>query len=160
MAAKHGPLDATHPWWGVEGYDEQVALADMRALVLDTVLRPEPDTRVVGFKEIRWMPGQTCAYLSFVQELFPGARFVVNTRDHAQVTASKWWAGKSQAGEELAERERIFSEVLDTFGDDAYHVHYNDYCDDPDALRGLFEWLGEDFDEDRVRRVMSREHSY
>jgi hypothetical protein len=39
-------------------------------------------------------------------------------------------------------------------------VHYNDYIADPSALRPLFDWLGEEFDEDRVRAVMEIRHSY
>jgi hypothetical protein len=50
--------------------------------------------------------------------------------------------------------------ATDALGRDAYHVHYDDYVADPAVLRGLFEWLGENFDEDRVREVMLVRHSY
>jgi hypothetical protein len=160
MVAKEAPLSATHPWWGIDGYEDDVALARMRALVLDTVLRPGPDTRVVGFKELRWMPDRMSDYVAFLRELFPGARFVVNTRDHDEVAASKWWADDPRAHEKLAERERAFAAVLEQLGDDGYHVHFNDYRRDPSALRGLFAWLGEEYDEERLRRVMSVSHSY
>ena len=39
-------------------------------------------------------------------------------------------------------------------GDAAYRVHYNDYVADPSVLRGLFDWLGEPFDEAAVRSVL------
>ena len=47
------------------------------AIVLETVLRPDPDTRVVGFKEIYWMPERLPDYLAFIRAVFPGARFVL-----------------------------------------------------------------------------------
>ena len=43
-------------------------------------LRPEPDTRVVGFKEIRWNREDLSDMLDWVREVLPGVRFVVNTR--------------------------------------------------------------------------------
>jgi hypothetical protein len=39
-------------------------------------------------------------------------------------------------------------------------VHYDDYVADPTMLRPLFEWLGLEFDESRVRAVMDVRHSY
>jgi hypothetical protein len=39
-------------------------------------------------------------------------------------------------------------------------VNYDDYKDNPDAFRPLFEWLGESFDQKRVGSIMSVRHSY
>lgn len=50
--APNAPLPSTHPWFGIDGYPEERALADPRHLVLDTLIRPLPDSRTVGFKEI------------------------------------------------------------------------------------------------------------
>ena len=154
------PLPASHPWWGIDGYPDATALRDMRLLMLETVLRPEVDTRVVGFKEITWLPDRLPDYLAFVRDVFPGARFVLNTRDLQQVAQSKWWAGRPDALAELQTMERRYVEALDDLGDEAYHVHYDDWVTDPSALRKLFEWLGENFDEERVRGVMKVRHSY
>ena len=49
--------------------------------------------------------------------------------------------------------------LADSLGEAAYRVHYDDYVADPAVLRGLFEWLGEPWDEDAVRAVMARKHS-
>jgi hypothetical protein len=51
-------------------------------------------------------------------------------------------------------------QVGETLGDDCFHVHYDDYRDNPEALRGLFEWLDLEFDAERVALVMSQRHSY
>jgi hypothetical protein len=159
--ARPTPLPASHPWWGIDGYPEATALRDMRLLMLETVLRPEPDTRVVGFKEIDWPSERMPEFLAFVREVFPGARFVLNTRDLSHVAASKWWATRPDAMDELQTMEKRFVSALESLGGDAYYrVHYDDYVADPTVLRGLFEWLGEDFQEDRVREVMDVRHSY
>lgn len=154
------PLPASHPWWGIDGYPDSTALRDMRLLMLETVLRPGPDTRVVGFKEITWLPERLPDYLQFVRAVFPGARFVLNTRDLAQVAQSKWWARRPDAMTELQTMEKQYVSALAGLGQDAYRVHYDDYVADPSRLRGMFEWLGEPFDEDRVRTVMGVRHSY
>lgn len=164
---KPRPSDPTSPWFGLDGYPRDRAVREMRALVLDTILRPAPDTRVTGFKEIRWQSADLLDYLRFLQELFPGARFIHNTRDHAKVVAS-WqkkgggWAGKDDAAQ-LVEVDRIETlqrAALAELGDAAYQVHFDDYVADVGRLRGLFDWLGEEYDEQRLRTVLEKQHSY
>ena len=159
--ARDDVLPPSHPWWGVDGYPDATALSDLRTLLLDTVLRPDDSTRVIGFKEIDWPAERLPELLAFMREVFPGARFVLNTRDLDEVAASKWWARRPDARGELEAMEQRYVAALDTLGSDAwYRVHYDDWVNDPAALRGLFDWLGEDFDEVRIRAVMDVRHSY
>ena len=158
--ARTEPLPPSHPWWGIDGYSDETALRNVRMLMLETVLRPGPDTRVVGFKEISWLPDRLPEVLAFTRAVFPGARFVLNTRDLEHVAQSKWWARNPDAAAELQTMETQYVEALDELGDDAYRVHYDEWVTEPTVLRGLFEWLGEDFDEARVRAVMEVPHSY
>jgi hypothetical protein len=148
----------THPFYGIGDVPLDRSLDGIRALVLDTVLRPKKDTRVTGFKEIRWYHSDLPEYVAWLRDVFPEARFLVNTRDHAGVLKSGWWAeGDHAAG--LAAAEAGILAVAETLGDAAYQVHYDDYVADPSVLRGMFEWLGEPWDEQAVRAVMSRKHS-
>jgi hypothetical protein len=158
--ARPGGLPPSHPWWGVDGYPDDAALRNLRTLLLETVLRPAPDTRVVGFKEIDWPVERLPEVIAFMRAVFPGARFVLNTRNLDDVARSKWWARQPDALGRLRTMEDAFVRATDALGRDAYHVHYDDYVADPAVLRGLFEWLGENFDEDRVREVMLVRHSY
>ena len=150
----------TMPFFGITGYPEAAALAGIRRLVTETLLRPEPDTRVTGFKEIRWAYEDLPAYVDFLRAVFPGARFVVNTRDLADVARSKWWAKRDDAADVLGATEARILAVAELLGDAAYRVHYDDYVADPATLRGLHEWLGEPFDLQRVRAVMDVKHSF
>ena len=158
--ARPAPLPDTHPWWGIDGYPDETALRELRRLLLDTVLRPTGSTRLVGFKEIDWPVDDLPAVLDFTRAVFPGARFILNTRNLDEVAASKWWAGRPDARARLEEMEQAYLDAIAGLGDAAYRVHYDDYVADPAALRGLFEWLGLPFDEDRVRAVMAVRHSY
>lgn len=158
--ARPQPLPPFHPWWGIDGYPEEVALAAMRRLVVDTLIRPRPDSKIVGFKEITWPEEDLADYVAFLRRLFPGARFVFNTRNLADVARSKWWATMPDAPERLARIEKRMSEVVEGLGDAAVRVHYDDYCADPETLRPMHLWLGGDFDPERVRTVMAVRHSY
>lgn len=149
----------THPFYGAGDFPEARSLERIRELVVDTVLRPREDTRVTGFKEIRWYRDDVEEYVAWLREAFPGARFVVNTRDHDEVRRSGWWAKHPENAEALPRLERVALGLAAALGDAAYHVHYNDYVDDPGSLRGLFQWLGEPFDEAAVREVLATRHS-
>lgn len=149
-----------HAWTGIEGYDESVALERIRSLLTATLLRPEPGTRVVGYKEIRWWYPDVVDYVQFLREVFPGARFVLNSRDHDAVARSKWWAETEDPMAELARLETILAELGTQLGDAAFHVRYDEYAADVNALRPLFAWLGEPFDEATVTAVAARRHSY
>jgi len=149
---------STHPFYGIGDVPLDTSIVRIRQLVLDTVLRPEKDTRVTGFKEIRWYHPDLEDYVAWLREVFPGAKFLVNTRNHADVLKSGWWAeGDHAAG--LARAEEGILQLADALGDAAYRVHYDDYVPDPTVLRGMFQWLDEPFDEETVRSVMSRKHS-
>ncbi len=152
------PLDTTNPHFGLDEFPAKVSLRMLRRLVTSTVLRPEEDTRVTGFKEIRWYQDDLPAYVDFLRELFPDARFLVNTRDHEAVLRSGWWPDKPQDGR-LDRMEAAILDLAASLGESAYRVHFDDYTSDPTVLRGLFTWLGEDFDETRVRAVLGVRHS-
>jgi hypothetical protein len=149
----------THPFFGAGDFPEQRSLDRVRELVVDTVLRPREDTRVTGFKEIRWYHDDLEEYVAWLRRVFPGARFVVNTRDHEEVLRSGWWAKHPENAEALPRVEARILALADSLGDAAYRLHYNDYVADPTVLRGLFEWLGEPFDVDAVREVLATRHS-
>ncbi len=155
-----GGLAPTKAWYGMDNFGVRASLRDARRLALDTLLRPEPETRVTGFKEIRWTSDDVGEYVAWLGKVFPGARFVVNTRDLHAVARSKWWAERPDAYDHLRAREERLLRLAEGLGDAAFRVHYDDYVDNPRALKPLFDWLGEDFDEARIRGVMDVPHSY
>ncbi|MGR3637465.1 MAG: sulfotransferase family protein [Shimia sp.] len=150
--------DQTHPWFGGENIDPAEVGAALAASFTSTVLKPDPDVRVSGFKEIRFhtAPKLFPAYLNFIHDFFPNSRFVFNTRDHASVMKSSWWANKSpeDVRDILNRAENLYRQYLDTHPDRGFLVHYDDYADDPTALAPLYEFLGETQDPDTFARVM------
>lgn len=148
------------PWFGAESIRPDALAARLGAAFVDTVLCPPPGTRVTGFKEIRYSarPGFLPRQLGFMRRAFPGARFVFNTRDPEAVARSGWWADLDPARvmAELSAADRAFAAYVERHPDHAMLVHYDTYRDTPEALRGLFAFLEEPFDRDRVAAVMAR----
>lgn len=149
----------THPFYGIGDFPVERSLASIRRLALDTVLRPKAGTRVVGFKEIRWYHDDLEDYVAWLREVFPGARFLVNTRRHSDVLASKWWSEGGDKSADLAAIEARILTLADSLGSAAYHVHYDDWVADPHKLRGMYAWLGEEYDEESVVAVLAVRHS-
>lgn len=148
-----------HPFFGIRDYPADLAITRMRELLLDTVLRPDPDTEVLGFKEIRWYQEDLPDYLAFLQQVFPEARFVLNTRRLEDAAKSSWWADRPDAYERLAEVEQMMLSAAEGLGDAVFHLRYDDYAGEPGRLRELFSWLDLPFDEARVRKVMERRYA-
>lgn len=155
-----GGFEPVSPFYGFDDFPPKQSLAGIRRLALRTLLRPEADTRVVGFKEIRWAEDDVGDFVEWLRQVFPGARFLINTRNLDDVSQSKWWADSPNALEQLTAVEERLLRLRNALGDSAFHVRYDDYVADPAALAPLFDWLGEEFDVDTVRRVLSVPHSY
>jgi hypothetical protein len=161
LREKHGHTAfVRNAWYGIGAYSDDVAYAALRQFALTTLMRPEDDTQVIGFKEIRWPEEDLSEYIAFLRKVFPGARFIVNTRDLEQVSQSKWWAKDPESPQVLAATEQRLLGLLEELGDAAFRVHYNDYVDAPERLKPLFDWLGAAWDEQAVRDTMAVKHSY
>jgi len=127
----------THPWFGIEGFPEVASLQQIRVLAEATLLRPEHDTRVSGFKEIRWYDEDLSDYLEFLRQVFPGARFVLNTRNLEDVAASNYWTHKDDPLGQVRAIEDKMLAAAQTLGDSVFHVRYDDYVADPEVLRAV-----------------------
>jgi hypothetical protein len=148
-----------NPFFGIRDYPVELALTRFRELILDTLLRPKPATTMVGFKEIRWYQDGLADYVQFLREAFPGARFIVNTRRLEDVAKSSWMANREDPLGDLQVIEKRILDVAAGLGPAAFHVRYDEYVEDPTRLRGLFDWLGLEFDEARVRKAMEFDYA-
>lgn len=150
------------PWYGIDQYSDEQAAASYRRHMLDVMLKPEEDTRVTGFKEIRWWKRDIVETLEFTRTVFPGARFVLNSRNVEDVIQSKWWASKDPAAarRQVEEYDARLERAHRELGEATYRVHYDDYVADHGALEGLFDWLGEPFDRARIDEVLDTPHSF
>jgi hypothetical protein len=111
-ADRHHAGRPDHPWFGSARLDPTAVVESLRAHVVSTLLRPNRDTRIVGFKEIRYEPGHFADYdvlldyLLFLNTLFPGIRYLMNVRDPQGAARSGWWPGNADALEVLGTTRR------------------------------------------------------
>jgi hypothetical protein len=126
----------------------------------------DSDSRVVGFKEIRFA-GMDCSYIEFAyildsfKELFPNLKIVFLTRNMDELINSAWWQeDKKRSQAILRMKENYFKQYYQrkTKGNELwkYFVTYYDLCNKTPALIGLFDFLGEEFSEENYNLVMSK----
>jgi hypothetical protein len=151
----------THPWFGLNRVDLAAVRNGMRKVFTDTVLCPEPEHRVIGFKEIRFSEAEVplfAEYIEFIRDTFPGCKIIFNHRNLANVAASGWWKGMPAALEKLELMEGRFNAV--PASDWAHHFSYDAFIADPDYAKELMAFLGQPYDGAAMRRVIATRHSY
>ena len=163
---RHRGGKPTHPWFGAKWIRPAAVLEDLRRHVVENVLRPEPGTAWVGFKEVRYEPGHfptyddLLNYLLFLDKLFPDLRFVMNVREPEDVARSGWWPGNDNALEVLGTtRQWLIDAVADLntiLGDrHATVIDYADWSADPQVVIDAFARLELPRDDDAVRRALT-----
>jgi hypothetical protein len=146
------------PWFGYEGIYEQTFGQALARSFTETVLRPDDDTRVIGFKEIRWHtdPALFPAMLTFLRRFFPDARFIFNIRDHDQVIRSGWWKHMPEHAvrKQLSQAETLYNDFANAHPEQCITMDYNRYVTGTAPWRPLFDFLGEPFDDKVVVAVL------
>ncbi|MDE4276632.1 sulfotransferase [Phaeobacter gallaeciensis] len=157
-----GPLPSGphQPWYGYEAIDVDRLGRDLASVFLGDVLRPDADTRVIGFKEIRWHeePDLFVPMLEFLQRYMPQARFIFNTRNHAEVCRSGWWKtmDPAEVTAQLEGAEALYAGWQAAHPGSCLALHYNDYVSSPEAWRPLFDFLDHPFDAELVEATLAR----
>jgi hypothetical protein len=161
-AGRRGNAEApTHPWNGIQLLDFDQIQSEIRRLFVDTVLRPEPRHTTIGFKEIRFSAEEVPdfeAYLEFIRQTFPGAKFIFNHRNLAAVAASGWWKTVPDAIERLGFMEARFNDV--PAGHSVYHFSYDALVADAGAARGLMDFLEQPYEPEAVKSLLATRYSY
>jgi hypothetical protein len=145
----------SHPWFGITEFELESFGRDLGEAFVADILRPPPETRVVGFKEIRWNWKNLTQDLFVMQTLFPGSRFVLNTREPSAIAQSGWWRDVENSHEWVSKRVRAIEQASRETGDESFLLRYEEYTANPSSLIDLFSWLGEAWDLERVEKVLS-----
>jgi hypothetical protein len=152
------------PWAGAGAFEPDRFAQRLAALFTAEIINPPPDARVIGFKEIRYFHSvrQFDFYLRFIAKFLAPARFILNTRDPDEVARSGWWQANDPecVASEIALYNHLLCRHAEQNPQTCFHVHHNDYRNDPSALRPLFDFLGEAFDEARVADHLARKLSH
>lgn len=148
------------PWAGAESVDPVDFTKSLMNLFVDKVLRPAPDCRVSGFKEIRIHedPRFFKVHMEIIRDTFPNARFIFQTRDHEQVAQSSWWANqpKEAVSQSLVQAEEMFRDFCNENKNISFTIDYERYKEGYTYARKIFDFLGEKVRKRDVEDVLNR----
>ncbi len=156
------------PRWAFFGIDDarlDEFAVSVRQLVLKqlTGSKKRKRMRITGFKEIRWYQiesKETARFFEFFEQVFPGARYVLNRRDHEQVASSGFWQTK-ETDDVMAALDRV-EEIQDylskTRPERTHHVRYEKLTSTDSAvadaeLRGLADFVLGNHDDSLIARM-------
>jgi hypothetical protein len=149
-----------HPLFGCHQFDLPTFEADCIRSFADNVLTADDSVRVRGFKEVRYTfyymtDAEFDGYATFLLDAFPDSRIVFNRRDPESVSRSRFW--RKDNSEEVVRlvknADERFARVMAS-SDRAFCVDYEAYTSDPSSLSPLFDFLGQEFDVERVKNVL------
>ena len=156
----------TKAWFGAADLKLSYMLADLRRVAREALLgqvEHREQIRCLGFKEIRYLEAvdHFDEYVSFLNEMFPNALFIVNRRDHAEVADSGFWRDlpPDEALVELHKIDELF-ERLPTLHSQVFELDYSDISLESGRLKMLFETIGAPLSPSLVEEALGQVHSY
>lgn len=108
---KHRPFKVTSAFYGAHLLASAGFVASARALTKQMLLglRKEHEFDRLGFKEVLWheiAPEETEAFFGWFEQVFPGAKYVLNTRDPERAVGSGFWQ-RFERDEAMRQIERV-----------------------------------------------------
>ncbi|RDW13569.1 sulfotransferase [Paracoccus thiocyanatus] len=148
------------PWAGAEDVDPIDFTYSFMNLFVEKILKPPPECRVSGFKEIRFHedPRFFQSYMGILRDVFPKARFLFQTRDHDAVSKSSWWAKhpKHNVLKELQRAETLFETFAEENPENSFTIEYERYSEGPEYVQHIFDFLEEPHDSEATKVVLGR----
>jgi hypothetical protein len=165
---EHNQVDTTSAFFGLDQIHEADFVTATRELLTRHMLgSADPSTvQVLGFKEVLWhriRRTETEPFFAFLDDVFPGARYVLNERSHEQVVTSGFWrTAKPEEALQAINRVEVIQEHLrKTRPDRVLDVRYEqltsaDRAQSDAALRSLAMFVHGSCDDPLLARLRER----
>ncbi len=170
---KHNPASSSSAFYGLNEVKPRDFVLSARQLMTRHMLgsvNPR-SVDVLGFKEVLWHrigPNETERFFAFLDQVFPGAKYVLNRRDHAQVAESGFWRAHDRDAvmSAIARVEKIQDYLRRTRPDRVFDTRYELVTSDDPAvvdgqLRGLAEFVTGHCDDallEQMRETLGKGH--
>ncbi|CAD5925052.1 Sulfotransferase family protein [Planktothrix rubescens] len=155
------------PWYGFDEFNIQTLCQDFTDIIKRQIMgnKTNEDYQVYGFKEIRYynlISDELENYLDFLKLVFPKPAFIFNFRNLDEIAESGFW--KTKQKEEVIKTLNAFEQKCFNYihknKDICFVNFYRDLIDlKSDQARKLFDFLGQEYDEDKFRKVLDLKHS-
>lgn len=154
--------DPTNPWYGADRIEYERFQTNLIERFKADILPPREGHSLIGFKEIRYHQfsyPQINGFIKFLRANFARTAVIFNTRDLDAVILSNQRAQHQVNEAQIRNADENFRRFAAENPEFSYLVHYDDYAGKPEQLRGLFNFLGAEFDAAAVQAVMEKTHS-
>lgn len=156
--------EATHSWFGATSIDLDLFLENCRRLVKDVLVPKDMSSVCYGFKEIRYPQSQNEFedYMDFLREIFPDVCLLFNRRNLDDVFKSGWWRNiedKAESRAKLVRLEKKFDAYQKKHPGSCFQIAYEDVVFKSQNLLKMYDFLGAEYSEATVDKVLSRKHS-
>lgn len=150
------------PWYGAGSISPDEFLKGALNIFISNVLNPTRGIKVIGFKEIRYIPyylddKEFFEYMDFLVKTFPNIKIVCNSRNADSVRQSGWLKKEdSNAVREFVHAcDRRF-ELLNVQVDSCIWMKYDEYTLNPEILEKLFSFLDLPYNVNKLRNVLDK----
>lgn len=152
-------LSRTHPWYGADLIDPRSFGFKLADLFISEILQSDPTSRVVGFKEIRYFYHTDIfeELMDFLLEFFPEARIIFNKRNPEAVSKSDWWTqvDPENVYTQIQLNDKLMEGYTLKYPQSCYFADYDNYSTNVKELKKLFDFLGENYDEEKLKEILS-----
>lgn len=149
-------------WFGASEIDENRFIDSLLNSFVRDVLKPSINTKVIGFKEIRYMPKHLTdedfdVFCHFLISRFPKAILVFNKRAWWEVAQSgwfrHWWPLRVRSM--VLQSDVRFQRVAARYPNRCIVFEHKELNKDSPRVRELLDFIGAKVSEEEVRRVLS-----
>lgn len=157
--------EITSPFYGAHLLDEKVFINYTMEMVKKLLLADKDERKIVcyGFKEVRYINvlDKFPEYLNFLQKIFPNVAFVFNVRNIEDTLKSAWWAERNpeETRKAMMRCEELFKEYIN-INSNGFLISYEDIINKSTNLNALFDFLGAEYSDNVIDKVLSTPHSY
>ncbi|WP_376878361.1 sulfotransferase [Albirhodobacter sp. R86504] len=148
------------PWYGASQLDSEQFGKDLVAAFIRNVLRPEPHTEWIGFKEIRYnnMGNNFEGFIDFAFKYFPNLRVIFNLRDWDSVCSSGWFSKQDpkDVRSMLSKMEERFARSAARYPGQSMTVRYEEMIANPGEYKNVADFLNVPFDAHRIATILEK----
>ncbi len=145
------------PWHGAMMVDPDAFARRLAAALVHAVLKPPGGSRIVGFKEIRYLTPDLADQLDFMAQAFAPAKFVFNRRDVEAVSRSGWWrdADHQKLHADVARFDAITTAWAAANPGSSVRLDYDDWSRNTECFRPVYALLDRPFDAAAASAVLA-----
>lgn len=150
-----------HSWYGASQFDLELFINSQKEMI-KKLLIGDSSAQYYGFKEIRYFGilDELEEFIQFLELVMEDVAIVFNVRNSSDVANSSWWKETNKT-KLIPKLDRIQNEfkTLAQKKENSFYFDYDELMQDSMIVQKLYEFLDVAFDVEKIKTVLSIEHS-